>query len=226
MPQSSPDRTDLGNFLPQFADPAQQPAAVTLNGDGAAHDDEAVRDFQIAVNRLNGHSTAIENGPQLERENGRFDDAEILIEPFENGHVAKAANQADALADQIGLNGHGDVHINGNGKYVSALDPVADAVRASETIAASPAVAAPLARTPIDELADKIAPPIAEPTAVIEPQASPSDEPAEGSLPTGQSSRGDHPACGSLFTPYLVTEIRELRNRCKRRKGWFRRLFG
>jgi hypothetical protein len=34
-----------------------------------------------------------------------------------------------------------------------------------------------------------------------------------------------HPAAGSHFTPYLVTEIRELRNR-RPRRGFWRRLFG
>ncbi len=35
-----------------------------------------------------------------------------------------------------------------------------------------------------------------------------------------------HPACGSLFSPFLVTECRELRKRSKRRRSWWRRLFG
>ncbi|HEV3416112.1 MAG TPA: hypothetical protein VG056_04845 [Pirellulales bacterium] len=36
----------------------------------------------------------------------------------------------------------------------------------------------------------------------------------------------EHPSCGSLFTPYFVTEIRELRNRSRRRRSWWRRIFG
>jgi hypothetical protein len=40
------------------------------------------------------------------------------------------------------------------------------------------------------------------------------------------SDRDAHPAAGSLFVPYLVTEIRELRGRKSRRRSWWRRLFG
>ncbi len=35
-----------------------------------------------------------------------------------------------------------------------------------------------------------------------------------------------HPHTGSLFVPYLVTEIRELRTRQQRRSGFWRRVFG
>lgn len=35
-----------------------------------------------------------------------------------------------------------------------------------------------------------------------------------------------HPHSGSLFVPYLVTEIRELRSRQQRRTGFWRRIFG
>lgn len=53
-----------------------------------------------------------------------------------------------------------------------------------------------------------------------EPTAPPADDPG---LAGGD---GQHPARGSMFVPYLVTEIRELRNRSHRRKSWWRRLFG
>jgi hypothetical protein len=45
----------------------------------------------------------------------------------------------------------------------------------------------------------------------------------DASLPTAAGPL-PHPASGSLFVPYLVTEIRELRDR--RRRSWWRRIFG
>lgn len=39
-------------------------------------------------------------------------------------------------------------------------------------------------------------------------------------------AREPHPAAGSMFVPYLVTEIRELRSRTQRRRSWWRRIFG
>jgi hypothetical protein len=47
-------------------------------------------------------------------------------------------------------------------------------------------------------------------------------------LASGSSGSGleQHPASGSLFMPYLVTEIPDLRKRCARKRSWWRRLFG
>ncbi len=45
--------------------------------------------------------------------------------------------------------------------------------------------------------------------------------PAASRPPEPQS----HPAAGSLFVPYLVTEVPGLRNRRARRRSWWRRLF-
>jgi len=54
------------------------------------------------------------------------------------------------------------------------------------------------------------------------------EEPSNGSpLSVGAGSPlPPHPHSGSLFVPYLVTEIRELRSRQQRRVPWWRRLFG
>jgi len=40
------------------------------------------------------------------------------------------------------------------------------------------------------------------------------------------ASSPEHPATGSLFSPYLVTEVPDLRKRADRRRSWWRRLFG
>ncbi len=63
---------------------------------------------------------------------------------------------------------------------------------------------------------------------LTEPVEAAALESAESPLeaPVDAGDRGAHPAAGSMFMPYLVTEIRELRSRSHRRKSWWRRLFG
>ncbi|HEV2969784.1 MAG TPA: hypothetical protein VGY55_07325 [Pirellulales bacterium] len=69
---------------------------------------------------------------------------------------------------------------------------------------------------------------LSHPTAPSVEQATQSEDLSEAVQVGSQHSAAlsEHPACGSLFTPYLVTEIRELRNRSRRRRSWWRRIFG
>lgn len=71
-----------------------------------------------------------------------------------------------------------------------------------------------------------VAPPVVEtepPRPFEQTEASTLSATDASATPT---TRETHPASGSLFVPYLVTEIRELRDRRQRRRSWWRRIFG
>jgi len=119
--------------------------------------------------------------------------------------------------DTATRNGHS--HLNGDAKLNGNSEVKNVAVNGSAAKVHSDHVPEIVARAPVSS----------EPPAVdVEPaQASVESAANASSAPSpGFTTREPHPASGSLFVPYLVTEIRELRDRRQRRRSWWRRLFG
>jgi hypothetical protein len=210
MPLPSTRRSSLDSFLPQFA-----PALDDLTQqEGIPHSDNGHVDVADHSNG-NGHSA----------------------NPFghsENGFVADDS----AVASQNGV---------GDAMFETILDPLSNHLNGSSPVFAHngvvlepPSVMAPSASPelipPQDDEASlesngeaiaSIAESPAPPSASSESESQLDD--ALNSSRNGSSARGlelpPHPATGSLFTPYLVTEIRELRSR-RGRRSWWRRMFG
>jgi hypothetical protein len=111
------------------------------------------------------------------------------------------------------LNGHadlfGDAKLNGHSESNGAM-----IAAPSDSAVESPA------SPPISDV-----PPIVGDEAVQPPAVASTESPAEDVSAPLSATRETHPASGSLFVPYLVTEIRELRNR-RPRRSWWRRIFG
>ena len=172
-------------------------------------------------------------------------------EAQENHHAAadqngSAPSNGFAAIDVAALNGH--AHLNGehalNGEHVlngveNRIDPAAGELQAATAPAAdvqangsavayqADASAEVAVRTAISD-----APPVIE-SEPARPPVEPSLNGAATYAPQTPAYPAQtppaiepHPAAGSLFVPYLVTEIRELRSRTQRRRSWWRRLFG
>jgi hypothetical protein len=220
MPQPSTQQAILDSFLPQFAaiSGEQTPREMVSPGEG---DDLGT---PVHGGRINGHSAVF--------------DADDFVDPLDHAGASARNGIADphvldhAVAPApTDLNGNGLGHVNGaarieSGKIESGAieSTLRDAV--SEVLATTAANRTGSAR--INGVAEiEIGePPLPPAPTVQSPSHDESSNPPQKSRSSAESvPLSEHPAAGSCFTPYLVTEIRELRNRCKRR-SWWRRLFG
>ncbi len=230
MPQPSTQRPILDSFLPQFAAISDEQTPRDMIPRGESDDLHQ----PVLGARTNGHSAAFE--------------ADEFFGALAHASAGTLNGTADnPVVDQAiaptptGVNGNGFGHVNGTARIDSAKIESAKTEPGAIESTLRAAVSEVLATT---ALATKVANrssgaqingaaeiEIGEPTFPPAPAIpSPSDE--ELSKPPEQARSeaesvplAEHPATGSCFTPYLVTEIRELRNRCKRR-SWWRRLFG
>jgi hypothetical protein len=147
-------------------------------------------------------------------------EAPVLIASLSEAPSINIASQHDTASQNGNVsqndtaNSNGDVNRNGHVESFSAA--VAAPTDSSPEILAPPSISA---APPViaDEPVQLTAEPVIEASSLdaSSPVASPS-----------AATREPHPASGSLFVPYLVTEIRELRDRRNRRRSWWRRIFG
>jgi len=225
MPQPSPERPTLDSFLPQFAAPSDQPNKQQSESNGASHTAHVNGRFsEFETVEINGH---LEDHSRIVAENAVIEDA--VIEDAQNGaHGHSAVERADSSAPLHRGNGAAHRSSNGLPTIESSLKGAMTEILAS-TASPSDSMATVgsngAANVEIGNQAGASV--VGDVEALPEVETGPSDD-AEERQPDADprlASPSEHPAAGSLFTPYLVTEIRELRNRCRRR-SWWQRLFG
>jgi hypothetical protein len=224
MPQPSTQRPILDSFLPQFAPISDEQTPREMIPAG-----ESDVGLPVHGGRTNGHSAAFEADEFF----GALGHASAGAL---NGTADNPAVDQDIAPTPTGVNGNGAGHVNGTARIESAKTEagkiesgaIESTLRAavSEVLATTVASRASAAQTNGAAHIEIGEPPV-PPAPAIQP---PSDEellspPEQAQSPAESVPLAEHPAAGSCFTPYLVTEIRELRNRCKRR-SWWRRLFG
>jgi hypothetical protein len=221
MSQPIPDRQALDSLLAHFATSAdeQNPQTPESNGErhelnGGAHpEDLNGRLSELETLEINGHLERQLPIAPLESQNGRHDPS--TPEPI------------NATPSQV-HRGNGSGYVNGSAPIEASLKGAMTEILATTAVepdAIPPvetngAAAVEIGEPPLLPTGDIDEAPAAD-NKVVRDEV---QEPQAGTdyRPTFLS---EHPAAGSLFTPYLVTEIRELRNRCRRR-SWWRRLFG
>lgn len=219
MPQPSTQQPILDSFLPQFAAISGEQTPREMIPDGEVDD----LGTPVHGGRINGHSAVF--------------DADDFVDPLDHASAGARNGIAEPpVLDQVvapapaDLNGNGFGHVNGaaktesgkieSGAIESTLKAAVSEVLA--TTATNRTGAAQINGAAEIEIGE---PPLPSAPLVKSPSHEESYPPQQAQLPPESVSRAEHPAAGSCFTPYLVTEIRELRNRCKRR-SWWRRLFG
>jgi hypothetical protein len=212
MPLPSTRRSTLDSFLPQFAPPSDDPSQSGTT----PHGDNGHVDVNDRVAATNGHgAVSIDGDLPVDR-------------TISNGAVAHNGTAEHAIFET--MLDPSPIHVNGSGSVYTHDAAAVD----SPVVTEEPAeLEMPPARGPqsTDEsngfAGSSIGDSLVSPASVIQPE----DQPEESvdSLPTNPTLTGGelppHPAAGSLFTPYLVTEIRQLRNR-RSRRGFWRRIFG
>jgi hypothetical protein len=216
-------------------------------GDELVHAETNGESNHVASNHAApDHSAAIDgtviDGPAI---NGFV----VHAEPAANGAIPPASDDVISR-DAAHLNGHailnGHAGVNGtqfdgievetarvNGGHVNGVKidgAHVNGAHASGAAIATGSISEIVARAPVPP-----APPVEEPSQAESPIQA--DEPIQASVeqaqddsfssaPAATTAREPHPAAGSMFVPYLVTEIRELRDRHARRRSWWRRIFG
>lgn len=219
MSQPITDRSTLPAFLPQFAEGSEDsitPATI-LNGDATVVNGVHPAEHE-PLNGLDGHTIEMFiEAPTA----SRISDSDFLATETSNGAADHVALDRSELQPAVSVNGLGQQHhLNGAAQHVPALEPMADAVHAAAGEPVMQNVASELVSDPVID--DRPLPSAEQAEASVANEVN--GPPAAGSrLP---NSVPEHPASGSMFAPYLVTEIRELRHRASRRRSWWRRLFG
>lgn len=192
------------------------------NGDDAAGN----HDLQNGAGRLNGHG-ASNDVAAAEDEHLYLDDElaagfeEIQTAVVDSLHGSDEAESTLAPSDPLTVALGGEGSAGGNGRFSGDLGSYR-----SEPISQA-------AETSADQLAalhqaDELPPRTGEASDSFGAQPT-NGEVAPQSEPLAPAARSDleaHPAAGSLFMPYLVTEIPDLRRRGDRRRSWWRRLLG
>jgi hypothetical protein len=219
MPQPSTQRPILDSFLPQFAATSVEQTSREMIPDGEVDD----LGTPVHGGRINGHSAVF--------------DADDLVDPLDQASAGARNGIAEphVLDHAVGpvpadLNGNGFGHVNVTARIESGKiesGAIESTLRAAVSEVLATTATNRTGATQINEAAEfEIGePPLPSVPLVKSPSHEESYPPQQAQLPPEPVSRAEHPAAGSCFTPYLVTEIRELRNRCKRR-SWWRRLFG
>jgi hypothetical protein len=211
MPLPSTRRSSLDSFLPQFApaiDDLTQPG-TTPNGDNGYVDVEDRRPG------INGHVASPEEDLRIEERN----DDSLAIR--QNGVLDHP--MFDTIIDPS------PTHLNGSSPvYAHSGTVLEQPAHVDDTTASDPPLAS--SRTfglktngQVGAIGDSFA--SSAPTTEPEDELDQSLESDASQSPMVGNELPPHPAAGSLFTPYLVTEIRQLRNRRSRRSLW-RRIFG
>jgi hypothetical protein len=211
MPLPSTRRSSLDTFLPQFAPPIDdltQPGTIP-NGDNG-HVDVADRRSGI-----NGHVASREDDLQLDE----LDDDSLSI--HQNGVLERPMFDTILDSPPTHLNGSSPVYAH-SGTVLEQPAPVDDTTDSDTSLASSRQFS-----VETNGHVGAIGDPFSSPAAAteLEDELEESVESEESRSPVMGDELPPHPAAGSLFTPYLVTEIRQLRNR-RRRRSWWRRIFG
>ena len=212
MPLPSTRRSSLDSFLPQFApsiDDLTQPG-TTPNGDNGHVD--VVDDRRSGIN---GHVASREDDRQFDEP----DDDSLAI--HQNGVLEHP--MFDTLLDSppTHLNGSSPVYAH-SGTFLEQPAPADDSAD-SDTPLATGRKFGIETNGHVGAIGDSFTSP---PTATeLEDELEESVEAEDSRSPVLGNELPPHPAAGSLFTPYLVTEIRQLRNR-RSRRSWWRRVFG
>jgi hypothetical protein len=211
MPLPSTRRSTLDSFLPQF-----DPCSDDLTQSGTTpHGDNGHVDVNDRLAATNGHgAVSIDGDVSVDRATG-------------NGALAQNGAAEHAIFET--MLDPSPVHVNGSGPLYTHNVTLDSHVVIEQP--AEPEMPPERNRQLTDEnngfAGSSIGDALVSPAAVIQPNDQP-DESVD-SLPTNPTLTGSelppHPAAGSLFTPYLVTEIRQLRNR-RSRQSWWRRIFG
>jgi hypothetical protein len=225
MSQPITDRPALDTFLPQFAPASDQQNSQPPDSNGERRELNGLPQSSF----LNGRLSELETVQLHEHSD---EPSKVVIDEHQNGSLGNSLHEpADALPSTVAPStahrGNGAAHTNGSPAIESSLKGAMAEILA--TASQSDSVASvPSNGTAAVEIGDQsTAPPgdIEAPTATDQEAASDEIDEPQGAVEDRPASPSEHPAAGSLFTPYLVTEIRELRNRCRRR-SWWRRLFG
>jgi hypothetical protein len=212
MPLPSTQRPALTSFLPQFAASSEDQISPGMIPDGEHGDALAA----AHASRTNGHSATFD----AEEIVNRSEEHSLVLAGSQNGTADHSLFDASDASASVVVNGNGSGYLNGTA-IDSSLNRAVGEVLASS--AASRSNSAEINGAAEIEIGQPLLPPA---PAVQSPnQAEASHQPQQAGSRPESTPLSEHPAAGSCFAPYLVTEIRELRNRCKRR-SWWRRLFG
>jgi hypothetical protein len=210
----------LDSFLAQFATSAVEQNREPPESNGEQHELNGAAHPEFLDGRLSELETLEING-RIERP--------LPIASLESPncrHDPSTPEPVNATLSQVQSG-------NGNG-YVNGSAPIETSLKGAMTEILATTAAEPDATPPVETSAAAVEvgePPLLSTGEIDEAPAADNkvmrDEVQEQQTGTDYraTSLSEHPAAGSLFTPYLVTEIRELRNRCRRR-SWWRRLFG
>jgi hypothetical protein len=233
MPQTSTERPALDSFLSQFAAPSDQQNSRPPEPTGERRELNGTHELNGTglAGYLNGRLSDVE----MVETNGRvLDDSQFVVEDVQNGALGDPTTEiADSSAATL-HRGNGATYPNGSHGIESSLKGAMTEILAT-TASQSDSVATLVANGAVEsngvevvEIGDAPVTPMGEieaaPMADDEAPPDQVEQPQAGSEHRS-TSLSEHPAAGSLFTPYFVTEIRELRHRCRRR-SWWRRLFG
>ncbi len=198
---------------------------VALNG----HESDFVDESIDGSDPINGQSDCVEQQCDAEQHiylddelTADFEELQAAAVDSVHGNVDLAESllpASDPLASALALgptlNGHGRILNADPGSY--AAEPVAQ-------IRATPAEE----NGALHQVAD-LPQQTSEAAASLGALPSSNGAAAPSANLAGASARPElepHPATGSLFVPYLVTEIPHLRNRTNRKRSWWRRLLG
>ena len=211
MPLPSTRRSSLDSFLPQFApsiDDLTQPG-TTPNGDNGHVDVDDRR------SGINGHMARRAEDLQFDEP----DNDSLAI--HQNGVLEHPMFDTILDSPPTHLNGSSPVYAH-SGTVLEQPAPVDDTADSDPSLASSRQFSVETnghvgaigdsfdSSEAATELGDELEEPV---------------ESEESRSPVMGNELPVHPAAGSLFTPYLVTEIRQLRNR-RSRRSWWRRIFG
>jgi hypothetical protein len=211
MTLPSTRRSSLDTFLPQFAPPIDdltQPGTIP-NGDNGRVDVDDRR------SGINGHVASREDDLQLDE----LDDDSLSI--HQNGVLEHPMFDTILDSPPTHLNGSSPVYAH-SGTVFEPPAPVDDMADSDPSLAASRQFSVET-NGHVGAIGDSFASPAA--ATELEDELEESVESEESRSPVMGNELPPHPAAGSLFTPYLVTEIRQLRNR-RSRRSWWRRIFG
>jgi hypothetical protein len=205
MPIPSTRRSSLDSFLPQFApqiDDLTQPGTIPNGDNGHVDVDDRLG--------INGH---------VARRDDELDDDSLAI--HQNGVLEHPMFDTILDSPPTHLNGSSPVYSH-NGTVLEQPAPVDDTTDSDTSLASSRQFSVET-NGHVGAIGDSFASP--ETATELEDELEESVEAEDSRFPVMGNELPPHPAAGSLFTPYLVTEIRQLRNR-RSRRSWWRRIFG
>jgi hypothetical protein len=153
---------------------------------------------------------------------------EVFRAPASNAISSSPIPSHDVASASDAASQNGHAHLNGDASLNGNVGLGYAEAHSTEVNGSEVNGSATLASNSSAEIVARVSVPSAPPVVEVAPPQSSVESTfsAPPSTAPAAAAREPHPASGSLFVPYLVTEIRELRELRQRRRSWWRRIFG